>query len=227
MAHGVERNLHRRISGAGRRMFKCKKDQPPARESGAAESVMRNGLSGLDREDLAAFVVAAGRAGLVRRNGAAALAALVEQRGVKAVGGFARAQPHLGHLAFWNSHSQLVFLILSWSSAPHASRVSERGSPAVSVFDPRKYALADSLAIPVAMRMGRKGEQDVFPHGLCQVHHFGAGQFDLAGEIGDSQRVAEVLQTGDALELEIDADLRPWRTARRRSGRRPGHSACR
>jgi hypothetical protein len=42
----------------------------------------------------------------MRLDGAAALAALVELGGVKAIGGFARAQPHLGHFAFWNSHGR-------------------------------------------------------------------------------------------------------------------------
>ena len=56
------------------------------------------------------------------------------------------------------------------------------------------------------MRVGRKGEQDVFPHRGCQVHRFGTGQLDLAGEIRDLQRVAKTLQAGHTFEVEIDAD---------------------
>ncbi len=55
--------------------------------------------------------------------------------------------------------------------------------------------------------MGRKGEQDVFPHGLCQVHQFGAGQLDLEGEVRDSQLIAEFLEAAHAFHFEIDAQL--------------------
>jgi hypothetical protein len=109
MAHGIERNLHGRISGAGKSLCKCKKNQPPARSSGAA-GVENNGLKGFDRQDLAALVVAARGAGAVRRDRTPTLAALAEQGGMKAVGGFARAQPHLGHLAFWNSHIGIILV---------------------------------------------------------------------------------------------------------------------
>jgi hypothetical protein len=40
----------------------------------------------------------------MRRNGAAALRALVQMRRVPAICGFARAQPHLRSFAFWDSH---------------------------------------------------------------------------------------------------------------------------
>jgi len=63
------------------------------------------------------------------------------------------------------------------------------------------------LAVPVAMRVGRKGEQNVFADGLCQVDRLGAGQFDLAGEFVDSQWKAEWFEAMDALQLEIDGKL--------------------
>ena len=43
------------------------------------------------------------------RDRTATLAALAQLGRVKTVGGFARAQPHLGHLAFWNTHSGWLF----------------------------------------------------------------------------------------------------------------------
>ena len=46
----------------------------------------------------------------MRWNGTATLPALAELGGVKAIGGFARAQPHLGHLAFWNSHIGIILV---------------------------------------------------------------------------------------------------------------------
>ena len=57
-----------------------------------------------DGQDLAALVIAAGRAGGVRRDGAAALGALVELRRLPAMRGLARAQSHLRSFAFWDSH---------------------------------------------------------------------------------------------------------------------------
>jgi hypothetical protein len=48
----------------------------------------------------------------VGRKAAAALAALRENRGVPAVGGFPGAQAHLGHFAFWNSHKIVFGLIV-------------------------------------------------------------------------------------------------------------------
>ena len=63
------------------------------------------------------------------------------------------------------------------------------------------------LAVPVAMRVGRKGEQNVFADGLCQVDGLRAGQFQLAGKFVDRQGKAERLEAIDALQLEIDAQL--------------------
>ncbi len=55
-------------------------------------------------QDLASFIIAAGRTGRMRSDGAAALRALVELRRPPAVRRLARAQPHLRGFAFWNSH---------------------------------------------------------------------------------------------------------------------------
>jgi hypothetical protein len=103
MTHGVERDFHARISRPPGRFIKRKKIQPPARKAGRLNT-LKTGLNGFDRQHLPTLVVATGRADDVRWNGAAALATLVQFRCMPAVGGFARAQPHLGHLAFWNSH---------------------------------------------------------------------------------------------------------------------------
>jgi hypothetical protein len=86
-------------------MFKGKKNSRPRVSRGGWKMVLSSGgLSGLDCQDLTAFVVAAGGAGLMRGQRAAALAALVHDRCVPAVGGFACAQAHLRGFAFWNSH---------------------------------------------------------------------------------------------------------------------------
>jgi hypothetical protein len=104
MAHRVERNLHLRISGGAENLFKCKKSSAArAMEAGRLKSLLRR-LERRDGQHLAAFVVAAGRAGAVRWDRAPALAALVQSGCVKAVCGLACAQAHFGHLAFWNSH---------------------------------------------------------------------------------------------------------------------------
>src|SRR5438094_3214591 len=70
-------------------------------------------LCRFDRQDLAAFVIAARRTGGVRADAASALAAADELRGVPAIGGLARAQPHFRGFAFWNSHFVTSILICS------------------------------------------------------------------------------------------------------------------
>lgn len=69
---------------------------------------LQTDLSADDCQNLPAFVVAARGAGRVSLDTASALAALGERRGMPTVCSLARAQAHLGHLAFWNSH-------ISWS----------------------------------------------------------------------------------------------------------------
>lgn len=70
-----------------------------------AETVAVPALFSADGQYLAAFVVAAGRAGDMRRNGAATLRALAELRGLPAIGRPPRAQPHFRSFAFWDSHN--------------------------------------------------------------------------------------------------------------------------
>jgi hypothetical protein len=72
---------------------------------------MKNPLTDLsagDCEHLPAFVVAARGTGRVSLHTASALAAFGERWGMPPVCSLARAQAHLGHLAFRNSH-------ISWS----------------------------------------------------------------------------------------------------------------
>src|SRR5213594_4482312 len=61
-------------------------------------------LLAFNRQNLAAFVIAAGRANGVTCNRAAALRTLAKLRPMPAVRRFARAQSHLGCFAFGNSH---------------------------------------------------------------------------------------------------------------------------
>ena len=51
-----------------------------------------------------------------------------------------------------------------------------------------ELGFADLFAIPIAMRVGRKGEENVLPHMLCQVHHLAAFEFHLAGKVVHIQR---------------------------------------
>ena len=61
---------------------------------------------GADAEDLTAFVVAAGSAGGVRLNGAAALRALVQDRRAPAMRRFPRPQSHFRSFTLGNSHGE-------------------------------------------------------------------------------------------------------------------------
>jgi hypothetical protein len=70
---------------------------------GAAAEVLF-GLLSADRQNLPPFVVTAGGAGDMRRNGAAALRAFAQLRGMPAICSSARAQPHFRSFTFWDSH---------------------------------------------------------------------------------------------------------------------------
>ena len=59
-----------------------------------------------DAQDLATLVIAAGRAGGVRGDGAAALRALVQLRRLPAMRSLAGAQAHLRSFAFGDSHGE-------------------------------------------------------------------------------------------------------------------------
>src|SRR4051794_37491025 len=129
-AHGIERDFHGKKAGeirnpgwesrgragddyakiwAGPQVPSIEKRQPPDADIGRpAESGGGESLNGLDREDLAPTVVTAGGACRMALHGAAALGAAIELRRVPAIRGLARAQAHLGHFAFWNSHGRSV-----------------------------------------------------------------------------------------------------------------------
>ena len=64
----------------------------------------RPSLLSFDCEHLPALVIAARWANRVRRHSAAALRTFAELWRMPAVRRFARAQPHLGCFALWNSH---------------------------------------------------------------------------------------------------------------------------
>src|SRR3954452_22133294 len=72
--------------------------------SGAVESILQSYALRANRQNLPAFVVAARGAGCMRRYRASALGAFVQLRGLPAMRGLARAQPHLRSFAFGNSH---------------------------------------------------------------------------------------------------------------------------
>ena len=87
-----------------------------------------------------------------------------------------------------------------------------------------KRAFAISLAVPIAMRVGRKGEQNVLPYWLCQVDRLGAGQLHLAGKIFDFQRVTEALPGSSRIAIRGRPRAARSQKDRRRSDRHRARS---
>src|SRR4029453_708950 len=54
-----------------------------------------------------------------------------------------------------------------------------------------------SLTVPVATRMGRKGEEDVLSYGFRQIDFLSTGEFYLNGEIVDRNRQPEAPQAAN------------------------------
>lgn len=67
-------------------------------------------LSGGDGEHLTATIVAAGRAGDMGRNAAAALSTFSKLPGMPTIGGFAGAEAHFRYFTFRYSHNYLSWL---------------------------------------------------------------------------------------------------------------------
>jgi hypothetical protein len=68
-------------------------------------------------------------------------------------------------------------------------------------------ARAHSLAAPVATRMRRKGEDDVFSNGFRQIDFLTSRYFHLAREILHPDRQNEWLEAADAHELDVAGEL--------------------
>ena len=66
----------------------------------------------------------------------------------------------------------------------------------------KSRSLADSQPVPVAVRMGGKGEENVLPEILCQVYLLGTVQFYLASKVWNANGILETLKAGDALHLK-------------------------
>ena len=71
----------------------------------------------------------------------------------------------------------------------------------VLVFQPRSNAHA--LPIPVAMRMGRKSEENILTQPRRQVDQLGSRQLDLSDELLYVYWINEPLQATDANQFEI------------------------
>jgi len=71
----------------------------------------------------------------------------------------------------------------------------------VLVFQSRSNAHA--LPIPIAMRVGRKSQENILSQPRRQVDQFGSRQLDLSGEVSYTYRINEPLQTTDANQFEI------------------------
>jgi len=52
------------------------------------------------------------------------------------------------------------------------------------------------------MRVGRKGEEDVFPERLCQVHDFSSIQVRLTGKVFENHRKVKVFEARNARRPE-------------------------
>ncbi len=63
-------------------------------------------------------------------------------------------------------------------------------------------SLADPQPVPVAVRMGGKGEENVLSKILCQVYLLGAVEFYLARKVWDANRILESFKAGDALHVK-------------------------
>ena len=62
-----------------------------------------------------------------------------------------------------------------------------------------------SLTVPVATRMGRKGEENVLSNGFRQIDFLPTGELYLNGEIIDGNRQPEALQAADAGAVHLCA----------------------
>jgi hypothetical protein len=66
-------------------------------------------------------------------------------------------------------------------------------------------AWTSSLTVPVATRMGRKGEENVLSYGFRQIDFLFTGEFDLNGEIVDGKGKFEPFQTPHTGALHLGA----------------------
>ena len=71
----------------------------------------------------------------------------------------------------------------------------------VLVFQSRSNAHA--LPIPIAMRVGRKSQENILSQPRRQVDQFGSRQLDLSGKVSYMYRINEPLQATDANQFEI------------------------
>ena len=134
-------------------------------------------LLAFERQHLSTAVIAARWASDVRRDTASALGTLVQLPGMPTVRCFARAQPHLGCFAFWDSHGSELgkqeIRKRQWESRIFESRIDVdvtnlglmfldlqfiqcapvRLASCILLRSFNLIRLAKAMAVPVAMRM--------------------------------------------------------------------------
>ena len=103
-----------------------------------------------------------------------------------AVGRFARPEPHLRSFAFWNTHGVRLSDFELVERCPDFRRWSfiARGRSIRGTV----HARADFPSNHVATRMGRKGEEDVFPYRFRQIDFLMSVEFQLTREVSDPNR---------------------------------------
>ena len=169
----------------------------------------RKFLTGVDGQNLAPFVITAGRAGRVRSDGAAALRTLIELWSHPTMRGFARAQPHLRRFTFWNSHTSRIgkqeigkTQILEIELIERAPiRLPRFWHPNVG-FRGAMGGGANSIAFPVATRIRGQIQQDVLSNEGREIDRLRPGELGVEGELRHANRMHKTFKTGDARQLD-------------------------
>ena len=164
-----EKKVHPARIEYGARLWRQKNSAARARRRGRLERERGVSLDSSDGEHLAAAVVPAGGANAVRARSGSAVVAAAELAGVPAVSGLASTQAHFGHFSFWNSHKtksrRLRLKLEAVQRIPHWSRLFDLNG----FLGWQLQSRANFQTGPIAVRVGRKGEDNVFPERLCQV----------------------------------------------------------
>ena len=163
-------------------------------EEPAADGVLDPG----HRQYLAVAVVAARSTGTVGTRCRPTFSTACELRCVPAVCRLAGTQAHLRHFSLWNSHKfeRLELKLEAVQRRPHG----------FWLFGLRHFLRSKGCSptglqsVPVAVRMGGKGEEDVLSQILCQVYLLQSVQFYLARKIRNPDWVFKTLQTGHAVD---------------------------
>lgn len=162
----------------------------------------REGLNARNGQNLAPTVVSTGSAHAVRARRSAAVGTAAECAGVPAIRSLAGTQAHFGHFSFWNSHKtrswRLRLKLDAVQRIPNWFRLlGLNGFLRMQV-----HAGAVFQTVPIAVRVGGKGEDNVFSERLCQVYLFRSSQFYLAGKVWDLYGIIKTFEAFDASQAK-------------------------